>query len=65
MKPRHLHSVRPLERLASAEQRIQAPIPRNLNERPFMLGEGPIYWTAERIAGLAADNEARRKRRGK
>ncbi len=58
-------TAKPLLYLVQAEQRIQAPVPRNLNERPFMLGEGPVYWTAERIAALAAQNEAARKRRGK
>lgn len=54
---------KPLLSLVRAEQRLKTPAPRDLNANPFMLGEGPIYWTAERIARLAADNEARRKGR--
>ena len=56
---------RPLLHVVRAEQLIKEPAKRYLNERPFMLGEGPIYWTAERIATLAADNEALRKARRK
>ena len=58
-------SPRPLLHVVRAEQRLKEPEPRNLNERPFMLGEGPIYWTADRIAQLAADNEARRRSKRK
>lgn len=52
---------RPLLHVVQVEQRLTKPTPRDLNERPFMLGEGPVYWTAERIAALAADNEKRRQ----
>lgn len=55
--------TKPLRSLVCVEQRLKSPEPRDLNANPFMLGEGPIYWTADRIAKLAADNEARRKRR--
>ena len=54
---------RPLLHVVRAEQRIQAPVPRNLNERPFMLGEGVTYWTEERVLTLKQDNEALRKKR--
>ncbi len=58
-------STRPLLHVVRAEERLKDPVPRDLHERPFMLGEGPIYWTPERIASLAAENEALRARKRK
>lgn len=34
---------------------------RDFCSEPFRTGEGPRWWTADRIAQLAAENEARRK----
>lgn len=58
-------TAKPLLSLVIAEQRLKAPVPRDLNERPFMLGEGVIYWTEERVLKLKQENEALRKRRRK
>ena len=59
MKP-NLHIVRPLLALANAEKRIKG---RDFKAEPWMIGEGPRFWTAERIANLAALNEAHRNAR--
>lgn len=66
MTPRKLHLVtteRPLRPLTLAEKR--AAVLRDFKARPWMRGEGASFFTAERIATLAAENEARRKGRGK
>ena len=51
---------KPLLSLVNAEKRIKG---RDFNAEPWLIGEGPKYWNPERIAILAAGNEARRKRR--
>ena len=51
---------KPLLSLVNAEKRIKG---RDFSAEPWILGEGARYWTPERIALLASDNEARRKRR--
>ncbi len=66
MKPRHLHSVpssRPLEKLTIAERRIKSIEPRDFRSNPWMIGEGPRFWTPDRVAKLAADNEVLRQAR--
>ena len=62
MKPQ-LSIVRPLLALTVAERRIKSIEPRDFNAQPFMLGEGAKFWTPERVAKLAADNEALRAAR--
>ena len=54
---------KPLLYLVQAERRIKAVEPRDFKANPWMLGEGITFFTPARIALLAADNEARRKRR--
>ena len=58
-------AVRPLLYLVQAERHIKADEPRDFKAQPWMLGEGITFFTPARIALLAADNEARRKRRRK
>jgi hypothetical protein len=53
VKP-NLHLVRPLLALANAEKRIKG---RDFKAEPWMIGEGPRFWTPDRVAKLAADNE--------
>ena len=53
---------RPLAKLVEVEARIRG---RDFKAEPFMLGEGPRFWTPERVARLAADNEQRRAMKGK
>lgn len=65
MRPSYLSIVRPLAELAQAEKRIKAPVPRDFKAQPWIMGEGVTFWTPERVMALAADNEARRKRRRK
>jgi hypothetical protein len=36
---------------------------RDFKREPWMVGEGPRYFTPERIADMAAENEARRRAR--
>ena len=52
-----LRVVRPLERLVVAEQRIKG---RDFKAEPWLMGEGAKFWTPERVARLAAENEALR-----
>ena len=59
MKP-NLHIVRPLLALANAEKRIKG---RDFKAEPWMIGEGPRFWTPDRVAKLAADNEHLRSAR--
>ena len=59
MKP-NLHIVRPLLALANAEKRIKG---RDFKAEPWMIGEGPRFWTPERVARLAAENEQLRSAR--
>ena len=56
---------KPLLYLVQAERRIKAVEPRDFKAHPWMIGEGVTFWTPARIALLATDNEARRKRRRK
>ena len=55
--------VKPLLYLVQAERRIKSIEPRDFKSNPFMLGEGAKFWTPERVARLAADNEALRAQR--
>ena len=58
-----LHIVRPLMALANAEKRIKG---RDFKAEPWMIGEGPRFFTPERVARLAAENDAlRAARRGR
>ena len=59
MTPR-LHIVRPLAKLTEAEKRIKG---RDFKEEPWLVGEGPKFWTPDRVAKLAADNEKLRHER--
>jgi hypothetical protein len=54
---------KPLLYLVQAERRIKAIEPRNFKADPWLEGEGPRFWTVERVAKLKADNEALRKDR--
>ncbi len=56
---------RPLLHVVQAEKRIKFVEPRDFRAQPWIMGEGVSFWTPARISILAADNEARRKRRGK
>lgn len=56
-------TAKPLLYLVQAERRIKSIEPRDFKSNPWMIGEGPRFWTAERVARLAADNEAMRKAR--
>ena len=55
--------AKPLLYLVQAERRIKAIEPRDFKAQPWIMGEGVSFWTPARVAILAADNEARRKRR--
>ena len=55
--------AKPLLYLVQAERRIKSIEPRDFKSNPWMIGEGAKFWNPERIAQLAADNEARRRRR--
>lgn len=55
--------AKPLLYLVQAERRIKAVEPRDFRANPWRLGEGVTFWTPTRIQLLAAENEARRKRR--
>ena len=55
-----LRIVRPLSALAAAEQRIKG---RDFRAEPWLVGEGPKFFTPERVAKMAADNEALRAAR--
>ena len=50
---------RPLRPLTLAEKR--AAVGRDFKAHPWMRGEGAQFFTAERVAQIAAENEARRK----
>lgn len=60
MSKHHLHIVRPLLALAAAEQRIKG---RDFKADPWLVGEGPRFWTTDRVAKLAAANEQLRAER--
>ena len=49
--------IKPLLYLVQAERRIKSGEPRDFKSNPFMLGEGAKFWTPDRVARLAADNE--------
>ena len=55
--------VKPLLFLVQAERRIKSVEPRDFKSNPFMLGEGAKFWTPERVARLAAENDALRAAR--
>ena len=57
--------AKPLLYLVQAERRIKAVEPRDFEAQPWMVGEGAKFWTMDRIAKLAAENEARRNSRKK
>ena len=59
MKP-SLHIVRPLMALANAEKRIKG---RDFKAEPWLVGEGPRFFTPERVARMAEANEALRAQR--
>lgn len=48
---------KPLLYLVQAERRIKSVEPRDFKSNPFMMGEGAKFWSPERVAKLAADNE--------
>ena len=54
---------KPLLYLVQAERRIKSVEPRDFISNPFMMGEGAKFWSPERVAKLAADNEILRKDR--
>ena len=54
---------KPLLYLVQAERRIKQIEPRDFKAEPWLEGEGPKFWTVERIAKLKQDNEALRKDR--
>lgn len=54
---------RPLLSIVRAEQRIKRPEPRDFKAEPWLEGEGPRFWSVERVAKLKAENEATRKDR--
>lgn len=63
-KPRfklRLVDKRPLRPLTLAEKR--AAVGRDFTAEPWMRGEGAKFFTPARVADMAADNAARRKRR--
>ena len=56
-----MSQTKPLLHLIQAERRIKAVEPRDFTSNPWMLGEGARFWSPDRIARLAAENEAKRK----
>ena len=56
-------SAKPLLHLVQAERRIKSIEPRDFKAEPWLEGEGPRFWSVERIAKLKADNEALRRDR--
>ena len=58
-KLRVVDDARPLRPLTLAEKR--AAVGRDFKARPWMRGEGAQFYTAERLAAIAAENDARRK----
>ncbi len=54
---------RPLAPLTLAEKR--AAVTRDFRADPWIRGEGARFFTPDRLAQLAADNDARRKARGR
>jgi hypothetical protein len=56
-------SPKPLLFLVQAERRIKSVEPRDFISNPWMIGEGARFWSPDRVAKLAAENEAARKRK--
>lgn len=56
---------RPLEKLSLAEKRIKQIEPRDWKAQPWLMGEGIKFFTPERVAQMARENEALRARRRK
>ncbi len=56
---------KPLLFLVQAERRLKCVEPRDFRADPWLEGEGPKFWTVERIAKLKADNEVLRARKRK
>lgn len=51
--------------LVQAERRIKCVEPRDFRAEPWIVGEGPRFFTEERVLKLKQENEALRKRRRK
>lgn len=56
---------RPLEKLSLAEKRIKQVEPRDFSVDRWMRGEGPKFFTVERVSRMKADNEKLRAERSK
>ncbi len=54
--------AKPLLYLVRAEARIRG---RDFRAEPWLVGEGPRFWSQERILALAVENEQRRKAKRK
>ena len=54
---------RPLLHLVGVERRIKCVEPRDFAAEPWIRGEGPKFWTVERVAALKAENEKLRSAR--
>ena len=52
--------LKPLLRLVQAERRIKEIEPRDFAADPWMRGEGAKFYTPERVAKMAKENEALR-----
>ena len=55
--------AKPLLYLVQAERRIKSVEPRDFTAQPWLVGEGARFWSPDRVAKLAAENEQRRKSR--
>ena len=55
--------AKPLLYLVQAERRIKSVEPRDFKASPWIMGEGVTFWTPARVALLATENAARRKKR--
>ena len=55
--------AKPLLTLVNAEKRIKSIEPRDFRVDRWMQGEGAKFWTLDRVAKLAAENEQLRKLR--
>ena len=62
-KPRYLFIAGAPVRKESALQSARRKCERDWDREPWLVGEGARYYTPERIAAIAAENEARRKRK--
>ena len=63
LRLRLVKESRPLRPLTLAEKR--AAVARDFKANPWMRGEGAQFYTAERVAQIAAENEQRRKAKRK